>query len=155
MKDAAGEASQAIACPNSSTDPMRRKGMSDATLAASSSTVLLLLAAWLVNSCSTRSVQVKVGLMELTRILVEELRAAGSSVMAFAAGPGLVRTEMTELQVETEAGRKWIPSTRESFETGKLREPGEIAEVSAELVERARPEWSGRTISPDTDLDDW
>jgi len=94
----------------------------------------------------------KAGLMELTRLLTEELRILGSSVMVFAAGPGLVRTEMTELQANTPAGRKWIPSTKESFDAGRLRQPEEIALATIRLVRAARPEWSGMSYGPDTDF---
>lgn len=94
----------------------------------------------------------KAGLMELTRLAAAELKMAGSSVMVFSAGPGLVRTEMTELQANTEAGHKWIPSTRESFAAGKCRAPEEIARTTVKLVELAKPEWSGKGIGPDTDF---
>ena len=59
----------------------------------------------------------KAGLMELTRILVAELAMANSSVLVFNAGPGLVNTEMTRLQT-SEAGLKWIPSTKETMTSG-------------------------------------
>ena len=94
----------------------------------------------------------KAGLMELTRILAEELKMMNSKVMAFTAGPGLVRTEMTELQANSEAGRKWIPSTRESFAAGRTRQPEDIARTTIELVQLAKPEWSGKNISPGTDF---
>ncbi len=94
----------------------------------------------------------KAGLMELTRVMVQELRMAESSVIVFSAGPGLVRTEMTELQANTEAGRKWIPSTKKSFESGKVRRPEEIARATVRLVELARPEWSGKDYGPGTDF---
>ena len=97
----------------------------------------------------------KAGLMELTRLLAEELRMAKSSVMVFSAGPGLVRTEMTELQANTEAGRKWIPSTRECFESGRVRKPEEIAQATLRLVEVARPESSGKSYGPDTDFSEF
>jgi len=94
----------------------------------------------------------KAGLMELTRVLAAELKMMGSSVMVFGAGPGLVRTEMTELQADTEAGRKWIPSTKASFDAGRTRRPEEIACATVRLVEAAKPEWSGRSYGPDTDF---
>lgn len=97
----------------------------------------------------------KAGLMELTRILAEELKMQKSNVMVFGAGPGLVRTEMTELQADTEAGRKWIPSTAESFKTGKLRRPEDIALATIKLVQIARPEMSGKNYGPDTDFEKW
>lgn len=94
----------------------------------------------------------KAGLMELTRVLAEELRALRSKVMVFSAGPGLVRTEMTELQANTEAGRRWIPSTAESIARGKLRKPEEIAVATMKLLAIAQPEMSGLSYNPDTDF---
>lgn len=94
----------------------------------------------------------KAGLMELTRILAEELKLMGSSVMVFSAGPGLVRTEMTELQANTPAGIKWIPSTKESFERGKVRKPEDIAKATMKLIEVASPKASGKNFGPDTDF---
>lgn len=94
----------------------------------------------------------KAGLMELTRVLAAELRMMRSSVLVFSAGPGLVRTEMTELQANTDAGRKWIPSTKEHFDTGRQRKPEEIARATIMLVEVARPEASGKSYGPDTDF---
>ena len=94
----------------------------------------------------------KAGLMELTRVTVEELKQIGSPVIVLNAGPGLVRTEMTELQANTDAGRKWIPSTATSFETGRLRTPEEIALATIKAVEIARPEHAGLRFGPDTDF---
>jgi len=94
----------------------------------------------------------KAGLMELTRVLIEELKTRRSSVMVFSAGPGLVRTEMTELQASTDAGRRWIPSTDESFRSGNLRQPEEIASATIRMVQIARPELSGTYYGPDTDF---
>ncbi len=94
----------------------------------------------------------KAGLMELTRILCEELKMQGSRVMVFSAGPGLVRTEMTELQANTEAGRKWIPSTKEAFDAGRTRKPEELAQATMKLLAIATPEMSGKAYSPATDF---
>lgn len=94
----------------------------------------------------------KAGLMELTRLAAEELFQEESSVMVFGAGPGLVRTEMTALQAETEAGQQWIPSTKENFDAGTVRKPEDIAEKTVELCRIARPELSGKRYGPDTDF---
>jgi len=94
----------------------------------------------------------KAGLMELTRIMVEELKMTDSDVMVFGAGPGLVDTDMTRLQAETEAGRKWMPSTRECLESGNVRQPEEIARATIRLVQHAKPQWSGMSYGPDTDF---
>ena len=97
----------------------------------------------------------KAGLMELTRILVEELKMQKSSVMVFGAGPGLVRTEMTELQANSAAGRRWLPSTREKFDAGNLRQPEEIARATVTMIQIATPAASGKYYGPDADFSDW
>ncbi len=97
----------------------------------------------------------KAGLMELTRILNDELRMQNSSILVFGAGPGLVRTEMTELQAESEAGRRWIPSTAESFHSGRLRRPEEVAQATVRLLQTATLADSGKSYGPDTDFGDW
>ena len=94
----------------------------------------------------------KAGLMELTRILAEELKMMKSSVMVFSAGPGLVRTEMTELQANTAAGQRWIPSTKAAFNSGKVRKPEEIARATIKMIKVASPESSGKSYGPDTDF---
>lgn len=97
----------------------------------------------------------KAGVMETTRICNEELRQLGSNVIVLAAGPGLVQTEMTELQADSEAGRKWIPSTGESIESGDVRSPFDIANKTVEVLKSAIPAWSGKYYGPDTDLAEW
>jgi len=97
----------------------------------------------------------KAGLMELTRVLVEELKMLDSQVMVFAAGPGLVRTEMTEIQANTAAGRKWIPSTKQSFESGRLRRPEEVAQATMRLLAIATPRMNGKSYGPTTDFSTW
>ena len=94
----------------------------------------------------------KGGLMELTRVLAEELKLMGSRVIVFSAGPGLVRTEMTELQANTDAGRKWIPSTKESFDAGRTRQPEDLARATMRLLPIATPDMSGKNFGPDTDF---
>jgi len=94
----------------------------------------------------------KVAILEFTRVLAEELKLMKSSVMVFTGGPGLVRTEMTEFQANTAAGRKWIPSTKELLEAGHVRRPEEIARATIKLIEIARPELSGKQYGPDTDF---
>ena len=62
---------------------------------------------------------------------------------------------MTQLQAESAAGQRWIPSTRESFESGDLRRPEEVAERTIEMIAVATPALSGRSYGPDTDFADW
>ena len=97
----------------------------------------------------------KAGLMELTRILVLELEMQESHVILFRAGPGLVHTEMTELQANTEAGRRWIPSTKAKIAAGGCRKPEEIALATMEAVRLASLEKSGQSYHPGTDFSAW
>jgi 3-oxoacyl-[acyl-carrier protein] reductase len=97
----------------------------------------------------------KAGMMELTRVASLELQQINSNVIILGAGPGLVATEMTQLQVDNEAGRRWIPSTKESFESGKTRSPFDIANKTIEVLKAVQPEWNGKYFGPDTDLAEW
>ena len=97
----------------------------------------------------------KAGLMELTRLANDELRQMNSRVCIYGAGPGLVKTEMTQLQTENEAARRWIPSTAESLASGDVRAPEEIAEATLKLLQVAAPRNSGRHFNPDTDFSDF
>lgn len=97
----------------------------------------------------------KAGLMELTRLTNDELRQMNSRVCIYGAGPGLVKTEMTQLQTENETARRWIPSTAQSFASGDLRAPEEIAGATLKLLQIAAPQNSGRHFNPDTDFSDF
>jgi len=96
----------------------------------------------------------KVGLIRFTELLAKELKQEGSSVLAFVMGPGFVRTEMTELQIETAAGRKWLPSSKEAVEQGRDRPPEDCARAAVKLIRAACPELSGGTFGPDTDFEE-
>lgn len=95
----------------------------------------------------------KAALMRLTDTLAMELKEIGSRVLVFAMGPGLVRTDTTEYQVETPEGRKWIPSTKSLFDSKQDKPPEECARATVELIRMACPELSGRIFSVWTDLD--
>ncbi len=95
----------------------------------------------------------KVGVIRLTELLTKELRHEGSSVLAFNLGPGFVRTEMTQLQVDTPAGLKWLPSSKDAFDKGQDRPPQDCARAAVALIRVACPELSGGTFRPDTDFD--
>ena len=97
----------------------------------------------------------KAGFMELAKALVAELQQAGSNVLVFTAGPGLVRTEMTEFQASESAGQKWIPSVAEMLDAGQVRDPEEIAEATIKMVQVARPELSGMKYGPGMDFSEF
>ncbi len=95
----------------------------------------------------------KVGVVRFTELLARELKQQGSPVMAFVMGPGFVRTEMTELQITTPEGRKWLPSSKEAVDQGRDRPPDDCARAAVKLIRVACPELSGGTFGPDTDFD--
>ena len=96
----------------------------------------------------------KAGVVRLTDNIARECERVGSRVLAFTMGPGFVRTEMTELQIQTEAGRKWIPSSKEAIEVGRDRSPEDCASKSVDLVRVACPELNGRGFGVSTDFDE-
>lgn len=95
----------------------------------------------------------KVGVERFTELLAKELKHEGSSVLAFLMGPGFVRTEMTEIQIQTPEGRKWLPSSKDAVEQGNDRPPEDCARAAVELIRVACPELSGGAFGPDTDFD--
>ena len=95
----------------------------------------------------------KAALLRLTDTLARELETVGSAVLVFAMGPGLVRTEMTEYQVETPEGRKWLPGTKEAFDKRLDRPPEDCAQATIKLIRIARPELNGRIFGPDDDYE--
>ncbi|MBN1445895.1 MAG: SDR family oxidoreductase [Candidatus Omnitrophica bacterium] len=94
----------------------------------------------------------KAAVMRLTENLAKELEHEGSKVLVFGMGPGLVKTEMTEFQAESEQGRKWIPSTEECFEKGRVRQPEDCAKTTVELIRIACPELNGRNFGTGQDF---
>jgi len=95
----------------------------------------------------------KVGVARFTELLAKELKQVGSSVLAFLMGPGFVRTEMTEIQIQTPEGQKWLPSIKDAVEQGKDRPPEDCARATMELIRVACPELSGGAFEPNTDFD--
>jgi NAD(P)-dependent dehydrogenase (short-subunit alcohol dehydrogenase family) len=94
----------------------------------------------------------KAALMRLTDSLAQELERVGSSVLVFGTGPGLVRTKMTEYQVETPEGRKWIPFVKEKFDQRQDRPPEDCAKATVELIRIARPDLNGRIFDVEMDF---
>jgi NAD(P)-dependent dehydrogenase (short-subunit alcohol dehydrogenase family) len=94
----------------------------------------------------------KAGLEQFTKIVAKELRTIGSEVIVLRSGPGLVRTEMTEYQVNTEKGRRWIPGTKQCFDEGRLFPAERIAEKAVEIVRAVTPRQSGAAFGPGTDV---
>ncbi len=95
----------------------------------------------------------KVGVTRFTELLAKELKHEGSSVLAFMMGPGFVRTQMTEIQIQTPEGQKWLPSSKNAIEQGKDRPPEDCARAVMNLIRVASPHLSGLSFGPDTDFD--
>lgn len=91
----------------------------------------------------------KAALMRFTESLAAELKDHAISV--FATGPGLVRTEMTEYQVVTEAGKRWLPRITDLFNQGADRPPEDAARLIRSLVEGEFFALTGRRFGPDDD----
>ena len=78
--------------------------------------------------------------------MAKEQEREGSGVLVFGMGPGFVRTEMTEFQITSAEGRKWLPSSREAVEAGRDRSPEDCARTSVALVRAACPALNGNSI---------
>ncbi len=95
----------------------------------------------------------KVGLTRFTELLAKELKREGAAVLVFQMGPGFVHTPMTDIQIQTAEGQKWLPSSKEAVEQGKDRPPEDCARAAVRLIRAACPELSGGAFGPDTDFD--
>ena len=93
----------------------------------------------------------KAAVMRYTECLAAELKDYGIPV--FAMGPGLVRTSMTEHQLESEAGKKWMPRIKEMFEQGRNVPPTLAANLAVELASGRFDALSGRAFNAGEDLD--
>jgi NAD(P)-dependent dehydrogenase (short-subunit alcohol dehydrogenase family) len=93
----------------------------------------------------------KAGLMRMTESLDAEL--AGSGVLAFAMDPGLVRTSMTERQLDTDTGRRWLPQIATMFETGVNLPPTRAAALSVAIASGRLDRLHGRLLRAHDDPD--
>ncbi|TVR54737.1 MAG: SDR family oxidoreductase [Spirochaetaceae bacterium] len=89
----------------------------------------------------------KAGLTRFTETLAHELRE--HRIAVYATNPGLVRTEMTELQLKTDAGKKWMTRIAELFEEGADRPPTDAARLIRTLIEGDFFVLTGRRFGPD------
>lgn len=93
----------------------------------------------------------KAGLMRFSETLAAELRE--HAIAVFATNPGLVRTEMTTLQVETAAGKRWLPHIERLFDEGIDRPPTDAALLIRRLIEGDYLALTGRRFGPTDDPD--
>jgi len=76
------------------------------------------------------------------------------NVKVYAMGPGLVRTEMTEYQLETPQGQKWLPRIGRMFEEGRDVPPERAGALAVFLASPAGDAFSGRAIGVGDDPED-
>ena len=93
----------------------------------------------------------KTGVMRFTECLAETVRDAGITVIAMA--PGLVRTAMTEYQMSSEAGQKYLPGVSNRFEEGDDLPPEKAADLSVDIALGKFDALTGRAVSARDDLD--
>lgn len=96
----------------------------------------------------------KAAVMRLTECAAAELKQAGKEVAVFAMGPGLVRTRMTEYQLESEEGQRWMFRIEGMFAEGVDVPPTRAAELAVQLACGRFDHLTGRCFSIGMDLDD-
>jgi NAD(P)-dependent dehydrogenase (short-subunit alcohol dehydrogenase family) len=97
----------------------------------------------------------KAGLMRFAECVADTL--AGTGVLVFAMDPGLVRTAMTERQLESEDGKRYLPDIANLFERGIDVPPTLAARLSVEIGAGRFDRLAGRMLMAargDLDLDD-
>lgn len=95
----------------------------------------------------------KAAVMRLTECLAQELSECAVPVAAFAMGPGLVRTTLTEYQLHSPEGRKWMPRIERMFAEGVNVPPTRAAALAVALASGRFDRLTGRCFSINDDLD--
>jgi NAD(P)-dependent dehydrogenase (short-subunit alcohol dehydrogenase family) len=96
----------------------------------------------------------KAAVMRLTECLAEEVRQTGAGVAVFAMGPGLVRTALTEYQMESTEGRRWMGRIQRMFAEGRDVPPARAAALAAALATGRFDALSGRAFGVGEDLEE-
>ncbi len=93
----------------------------------------------------------KSALMRFTESIAAELKDSG--VIAIAMFPGLVRTTMTELQLESPEGQKWLPRIQDLFAEGRNVPPTLAANLLADIASGRFDALAGRALDVRHNLD--
>ena len=93
----------------------------------------------------------KAAIMRFTECLNDTLTPEG--LRAFAVDPGLVRTAMTELQLDTPEGQAHLPGIREMFDSGEDVPPTLAAAVIADIAAGRFDPLHGRLLRGADDRD--
>jgi NAD(P)-dependent dehydrogenase (short-subunit alcohol dehydrogenase family) len=100
----------------------------------------------------------KAAIVRFSEVLAKEAEKHG--IYVYAMGPGLVRTAMTEYQLTTPQGQRWLPRIARSFEDGRNVPPeraGQLAVFLASLATQhptAAAALSGRAFGVADNPDD-
>ncbi|WP_274652130.1 SDR family NAD(P)-dependent oxidoreductase [Paenibacillus humicola] len=95
----------------------------------------------------------KTGVARLTENAAAELE--GSRVQCFAMDPGLNRTDMTEYQLNTEAGQHYLPVIKDLFDQKKDVPPERAPKLAFALAEGKLDAYHGRIVSVHEDIEQW
>ncbi|MEM7041652.1 MAG: SDR family oxidoreductase [Pseudomonadota bacterium] len=93
----------------------------------------------------------KTAVMRLTECLAATLK--GKGVVCLAMAPGLVRTDMTEHQLSSEAGRKHMPGLAKRFRDGDDLPPSCAADLAVAIAAGHFDRLTGRAVSATEDID--
>ena len=93
----------------------------------------------------------KAAIMRFTECLNDTIRER--SVYAFAVDPGLVRTQMTELQLHSEAGKAYLPGIQDLFADGVNIPPDRAAALIVDIAAGRFDPLNGRLLRGVDDRD--
>ena len=97
----------------------------------------------------------KAGILRFTECVNDSLASTG--VLLFAMDPGLVRTSMTEYQLQSPAGQRYLPNINGLFDEGINVSPTLAARLSVEIARGRFDRLAGRMLMAargDLDLND-
>ncbi|MEM9629532.1 MAG: SDR family NAD(P)-dependent oxidoreductase [Pseudomonadota bacterium] len=93
----------------------------------------------------------KTAVMRLTECLAATLE--GTGIVCLAMAPGLVRTDMTEYQISSEAGQRYMPGLAKRFQNGDNLPPTRAAELAVAIAAGQFDRLTGRAVSATEDID--
>ncbi len=93
----------------------------------------------------------KTGVMRLTECVAASL--ADTGVVCLAMAPGLVRTDMTEHQLSSDAGRRYLPGLAKRFEEGDFLPPSKAADLAVAIALGRFDRLAGRAVSATEEVD--
>jgi NAD(P)-dependent dehydrogenase (short-subunit alcohol dehydrogenase family) len=86
----------------------------------------------------------KAALVRFSETLHQEIKEYGVNV--YAISPGLVRTEMTQFQLDSPEGQQWLPRIGQSFAEGRDVPPTEAGKLCVFLASSAGDRLGGRFL---------